>query len=127
MCVVYLQRTTNPREWKKRRMKLSVATFNVRGLTQELKQHQLARDVNRYKIDILSIQETKIRENVDKNINGLRLICFETGTNISHGNGFMVSEKLAQQVNRYWKVSDRICVLELLTHKSKQRDNDVPR
>ena len=98
MCVVYLQRTTNPREWKKRRMKLSVATFNVRGLTQELKQHQLARDVNRYKIDILSIQETKIRENVDKNINGLRLICFETGINISHGKGFMVSEKLAQQV-----------------------------
>ena len=87
-------------------MKLSVATFNVRGLTQKIKQQQLTRDVDRYKIDILSIQETKIRENVDKNINGHRLICFETGANVSHGNGFMVSKKLSDQVNRYWKVSD---------------------
>ena len=60
-------------------MKLLTATFNVRGLTQMYKQEQLSRDVTKYKIDILSIQETKTRENIDKYIGKNRLICFETG------------------------------------------------
>ena len=49
-------------------MKLSIATFNVRELTQEYKQEQLSRDMTKYKLDVISIQETKIREDVDKNI-----------------------------------------------------------
>ena len=108
-------------------MKFTIATFNVRGLTQEYKQDQLSRDVNKYKLDICSIQETKITEDMDKNIQKNRLICFATGKNKSHGNGFLVSKKWADSVNRYWKVSDRICVLELLTAKSKKRENGTTR
>ena len=48
-----------------KKYKLTVATFNVRGLTQEYKQVQLARDVNKYNIDIFSLQETNIKEVVD--------------------------------------------------------------
>ena len=103
-------------------MKLSIATFNVRGLTQEYKQEQLSRDITKYKLDVISIQETKIKEDTDINIGQNRLICFSTGANTSHGNGFMISGKMAPMVNRYWKVSDRICVLELLTKSSKKRD-----
>ena len=109
------------------KMKLSVATFNVRGLTQEYKQLQLSKDMNKYNIDIMSIQETKIKEDMDINIGQNRLICFATGANISHGNGFMISSKLKTMVNRYWKVSDRICVVEILTKSSQKRDNGTTR
>ena len=108
-------------------MKLLTATFNVRGLTQMYKQEQLSRDVTKYKIDILSIQETKTRENIDKYIGKNRLICFETGENRSHGNGFVISGKMAEKVNRYWKVSDRICVVEILTESSRKRENGIER
>ena len=108
-------------------MKLSVASFNVRGLTQEYKQEQLSRDITKYKIDVISLQETKIKEDVDINIGQNRLICFSTGENSSHGNGFMISGKIAHMVNRYWKVSDRICVVEILTKSSRKRENGITR
>ena len=50
-----------------------------------------------------------------------RLICFATGENASHGNGSMVTGKMAEYVNRYWKVSDRICVMEVMTKSSRRR------
>ena len=106
-------------------MKLSIATFNVRGLTQEYKQEQLSRDLTKYKIDIISIQETKIKEDMDRNIGQNRLICFSTGANSSHGSGFMISRKMAPMVNRYWRVSDRICVVEILTKSINKRENGV--
>ena len=40
---------------------LTIATFNVRGLTKKYKQEQLARDITRYKIDISAIQESKVK------------------------------------------------------------------
>ena len=106
-------------------MKLSIATFNVRGLTQEYKQEQLSRDLTKYKIDIISIQETKIKEDMDRNIGQNRLICFPTEANSSHGSGFMISGKMAPMVNRYWRVSDRICVVEILTKSINKRENGV--
>ena len=35
----------------------------------------------------------------------------------------MISGKLAPMVNRYWRVSDRICVVEILTKSSQKREN----
>ena len=120
-----MQRSTKPNRDAKQMnrdskiMKFSIATFNVRGLTQEYKQEQLSRDITNYNIDICSIQELKIDNSTDTVINNdNRLICFPTGENKSHGNGFIVAKKWSNQVNRYWKVTDRICVLELLTEKS---------
>ena len=37
----------------------SVATFNVRGLRNHVKQEALSRDIDKYKIDIFCLQETK--------------------------------------------------------------------
>ena len=50
-----------------------LGTFNVRGLTQDTKQEQLSRDMNRYKLDVLCIQETKIKELTNIDIEGNRL------------------------------------------------------
>ena len=100
-----------------------LATFNVRGLTQQVKQEQLSRDMKKYKIDVACIQETKIKESMDKDISGYRIMCTET-TSQHYGNGFIVSPRWKKHIHRYWRVSDRISVLQLKTEKSKMAKND---
>ena len=39
---------------------LRVGTLNVRGLRQEIKRTNIASDIEKYKLDILLIQETHI-------------------------------------------------------------------
>ena len=38
---------------------LSLATFNIRGLTEEIKKGHLASDLNRYDIDVRGLQRDK--------------------------------------------------------------------
>ena len=100
--------------------RFKLATFNVRGLTQQVKQEQLSRDMKKYGIDIACIQETKIKETMDKDINGYRLMCTETNTR-HYGNGFIVSPKWKHHIHRYWRVSDRVSVLQMKTEQSKMK------
>ena len=63
---------------KKNSKFFNISTFNVRGLKKEVKQNQLDDDMIRYGIDILCIQETKIKEGIDINLKNSRLITFPT-------------------------------------------------
>ena len=49
-------------------MKFSVGTFNVRGLNDEYKQIELVRDIESYKVDVCTLQETKVTDGFNKNI-----------------------------------------------------------
>ena len=100
---------------------LNIATFNVRGLTAKQKQKALVKDMKNYKIDICCTQETKIKDGIDKNIKNYRLISLPTESK-HYGNGFIISKKLVNNIHRYWKVSDRIAVLQLYTS-----ENTVPK
>ncbi|XP_057294528.1 uncharacterized protein LOC130623039 [Hydractinia symbiolongicarpus] len=62
--------------------------------------------------------ETKIKENIDRNINDCRLICMET-KNPHYGTGFIISRKWKNNIYKYWKISDRISVLQLKTKESR--------
>ena len=95
---------------------LNIAMFNVQGLTAKQKQKALVRDMKDYKIDICCIQETKIKDGIDKNIKNYRLIALPTESK-HYGNGFIISKKLVRNIHRYWKVSDRIAVLQLYVRK----------
>lgn len=56
---------------------LNVATFNIRGMGDRLKQLNLEEDMKRYKIDILAIQETKVTEEKHETLcAGNKLILF---------------------------------------------------
>jgi len=103
----------------------SIGSFNVRGLSKEEKQAELAHDLEKYKLDVCSVQETKIPEGLDINVGSHRLICIEA-KNKHHGNGFLVANKWKNSIHRYWKVSDRIAVLQLSANiktTDKQLDN----
>ena len=100
------------------RYKLSLGSFNVRGLTKQHKQEQPSHDMINYKLDICCLQETEITNGMDMNINDHRLICIPTGCR-HYGNGFVVSPKWKHNILKYWKVSNRLSVIQL-----KLRDDE---
>ena len=87
----------------------NLATFNVRGLRQELKRKNLADDLEKCKLDVCCLQETKLHEGLDTNVKNNRLICLPSES-VHYGNGFFVSSKLANHIHKYWKVSEGISV-----------------
>ena len=108
--------STSSSEQRKRKEKnrktFKLGTFNVRGLSQDYKQEQLSHDMSRYSLDVICIQETKIKELINIDIEGNRLICLESNSQ-HHGNGFMVSKKWKNNIYKFWRVNDRIAVLQL--------------
>ena len=80
------------------RKRLTIGTFNVRGLNDENKQDLLSKDIEKYKLDICCLQETKLQKSFDQDIGK---------------KDFIVSEKWKNNVIKYWKVSDRLAVIQL--------------
>ena len=105
---------------------LRVATFNVRGATKDYKKENLATDLERYKVDICCLQETKIRNGCDEELKGHRMICLLTN-NVHYGMGFIIHEKWKRFVHKVWKVDDRIAVLQVRPEDNKRQQNDMPR
>ena len=62
--------------------------------------------MERYKIDIGCLQETKINNDKDEVINGFELTCFPTKQN-AHGMGFIISKKWKDKVSKMSKVNHR--------------------
>ena len=98
----------------------NLATFNVRDLRQEFKRKSLVEDLEKYKLDVCCLQETKIHEGLDININSNRFICLPSES-VHYGNGFLVASKMVSHIHKYWKVSDRISVIQFSTKDAKHR------
>ncbi|GFN75769.1 endonuclease exonuclease phosphatase domain containing protein [Plakobranchus ocellatus] len=92
--------------------RFNFGTFNVRGLSCEIKQNQLVEDFDRYKLDILCVQETKIKNGGDWTIRGHRVLLYETECR-HYGNSFIIHKNLKPKVLRTWKISDRLRVLQI--------------
>ena len=91
----------------KQKRGFSLGSFNVRGITEDMKKEQLVSDIAQYGVDVCALQETKIRETGVHNINENIVITFDS-TNKHYGNGFVVSKKWQKYVYKYWRESDRI-------------------
>ena len=97
---------------------LTIATFNVRGLTDTTKRAQLAADMASRGIALCCLQETKRPEGFDEMHNKYRLLCLPS-TSRHYGLGFVIAPWLQDRIIRYWSVSDRIAVIQIsLTGKS---------
>ena len=109
------------RERRKKKM-FNAATYNVRGLADHGKRETLAVDIENYEIDVCCLQETKVVEAVDIELeNGCRFININSD-NRHYGCGFIISKKWKNSIYEYWKISDRIAVLQLRTSKSNHRE-----
>ena len=109
---------------KKSKSVFNVGTFNVRGLSDQTKKEQLVRDCEKYEVDVCCIQETKIKEGWNSNVNGSRIITLPTDMK-DYGNGFVIGRKWVDKIYRFWKVSDRICVLQVNTGTEIKKEYEV--
>ena len=66
---------------------LSVATFHVRGLYDEVKKVNLSNN----KVDVCCFQEAKVMQRYGKPINDYCLICIETNQK-DYGNGYLYTK-----------------------------------
>ena len=70
------------------------------------------RDVNQYGVDVCALQETKMENAGVHRVNGSIIITFDS-KNERFGNGFVVPKNWLESIHKYWRESDRICVLQL--------------
>ena len=96
----------------RQKRRLSVGSFNVRGLTEDTKKEQLVREVHQYGVDICAMQETKIENAGVNRVNGSMIITLDS-KNKHYGHGFVVLKKWQESIHKCWRESDRICVLQL--------------
>ena len=90
---------------------VTIGSYNIRGLTDKLKKVQLSKDLKFYDVDMCCVQETKITEGIDTNIRNYRFTSQKTNQK-DYGNGFLIHKTLEQQMNKVWKLNDRISILE---------------
>ena len=88
----------------------------------KLKKEQLCTAIESYHLDIICLQETKIANGANKTIKQHRLLCFESKSR-HYGCGFLITKKWTNSINRAWKVSDRICVLQIIRDLEKPRNS----
>lgn len=89
---------------------MKFGSFNVRGLTSNLKQCHLAKDMARYELDILCLQETKVTKG-STFVRGDSTFILLDSSSPHYGNGFVVSNRLSQNIVKYKRHSDRISSL----------------
>ena len=89
-----------------------VGTFNVRGLTSNIRREYLVKDLEQYKLDIVCLQETKIKDDLDMNIDHSRLINYKPSC-VHYGLGFLISGKVNSNIVNMESVNDRICYIDI--------------
>jgi len=92
---------------------MKLATFNVRGLTSQIKRKQLAMDMDSYGIDFCSLQELKTTEAFDQRIaldkdKTFRIVSLGQNSGKHGGLGFAVSPRIQPFLTKYRKLSDRV-------------------
>ena len=75
---------------------LSIASWNVHGLTKDLKKEQLVMDAKRYGFDFVALQETKCQDYAEIDLMNYSLILFEQLPQgcYHHGLGFLISSEI---------------------------------
>ena len=93
--------------------KLNLGSFNIRGLTKEYKQEKLSNDITKHKLDICCLQEIKLINGRDININDHILICACQQAASTMGMNLLFHQNGNITFTGTWKVSDRIPVIQL--------------
>src|SRR5437899_1121772 len=100
-------------------MLLRIGTLNVRGLRNELKRTTIASDIEKYKLDILLIQETHIKNTeifeIKSNKNS-KYIVYNSGGGSFRGVGIITRSDLECS---FIPVNDRICYIICTINKNK--------
>lgn len=103
---------TDKRWDKQKRMKLHIGTWNVRGIYEEGSVENVIKEIKKYDMGIVALQETHLTgygiQEVDDHI------LFKSGSQSRRfGTGFIVGPELKETVMKFQNISDRICGIRL--------------
>jgi len=94
---------------------LSLASLNAKGLSKTEKQEELGTDCFEYSVDILCVQETKVKNHSTRYLrNNYKLIMMEQNQGRHGGLGFIISPRLIPYVTDYQYTSDRVSYLNVV-------------
>ena len=95
-------------------MNLNVASWNLRGLNNAEKLEEAGAECNRYKIELLAIQETKMVKEEEKDLDsGYKFINLPQKRGSHGGLGFMIRGSFTQYVQGYNRISDRVGIIDI--------------
>ena len=81
---------------------VKMGTFNLHGFNNEAKKKCLWQDMASYKVDVCCLQETKLTDEIDEDVDGCRFM--DVGSESRYyGNGFAIAARWRDNVVRYWK------------------------
>ena len=97
---------------------IRVGSFNVRGLTSNIRKEQLDEDFNNYRLGILCLQETKTTIDIDINQRFTRLILLKPECR-HYGLGFVIRKDLDSNIETVKQINDRIAYIQLKLDDSR--------
>ena len=102
-------------------VKVNVATWNVCGISSEDRKLLVAKDIDRYNLDIIALQETKTREFAQITLPGHHhLYLFDQKQDWHGGLGFVINKRFTDCIMSYHQISDRVAYIDT---KLKPTDN----
>ena len=102
-------------------VKVNVATWNVCGISSEDRKLLVAKDIDRYNLDIIALQETKTREFAQITLPGHHhLYLFDQKQDWHGGLGFVINKRFTDCIMSYHQISERVAYIDT---KLKPTDN----
>ena len=89
---------------------VSLATFNIQGLGDEIKQSNIDRDCVRYGMDIICLQETKVTESYEHTFptSGNKMFILDQFSGRHRGIGFVISKRMLPCVTEIKQISTNV-------------------
>ena len=95
---------------------VSLSTFNLRGLGDEIKQHQLDCDCIRYNMDIICLQETKVAQSFEHIFpkTGNKLIVLDQFSGWHRGIGFLITKRMLPCITEIKQISTNVAYVDFV-------------
>ena len=103
---------------------ITLSTFNLRGLGNDVKQSHLDQDCLRYDLDIVALQETKVKEYHEHVFpeSHNKLVLFDQKSCWQRGIGFLISKRMVPCVIATKQISDNVAYIDI----EIQRKSGIP-
>ncbi|KAK9692741.1 Endonuclease-reverse transcriptase [Popillia japonica] len=113
---------TTSNDGKEKNRHRYIASWNVRGLCYAGALKNLEAETEKYNIEILAIQETKLRQEGILELEKYILFNSNNKENRLFGTGFLIANKLKHIVMKFTPVNEKICQMQF---RGKERNINI--
>lgn len=99
---------------------MKIGTWNVKSIYEAGKVHNVIQEMQRLKVNIMGISETRWANSGEISINGTKI--YYSGNNESHhwnGVAILVDKSTSQSVTGFIPISDRVVMIQLQTNQTR--------